>query len=409
MPPTKHSRLGASKSKRWINCPGSVQASEGIEESVTWYATEGTAAHELLEWCLADGLQAEEFVGATVEVEEKDGVHEVEVTEEMAEAVQVAIDHVRGLLEPGDELLLEQEFDLEPLGPPEPMFGTSDVCVVKRSQKHLDVLDYKHGQGVAVDATENTQLLYYALGAVVKLHQSFVPETITIWIMQPRGHHPAGPFRSYSLTFQELVEFKKELFERAEATQDPEAPLNPGEWCRFCPALPTCPAQREHAIEVAQTEFDAVPVEELEEALPDPGQLTAAQLTLVIERGDILTDWVKSVNAHAVAMLERGEELPGFKLVEGRSNRRWKDEEAAERYLANKGLRKEERFRMKLVSPAQAEKALKRRGELGSAKKLPQLWEKPEGRPKLVPESDSRPALTPSVYEDFEALPESTD
>lgn len=396
MPPKKHARLGASKAKRWMNCPGSVGLSEGIEDVTSSYATEGTAAHNLVERCLNGGVEAMSFLGLEIPA---DDTH-VMATEEMCEAVQTFVDHVMSLVDdPRDEMFLEHQFDLAPLSPPEEMYGTSDVTLWKPQINHLHVLDYKHGVGVAVDAKENEQCMMYALGAVIELRKR--PDYITVWIGQPRGFHPAGPIREYTFTFEELKAFKFTLFAAAEATQQPDAPLAVGDWCRFCPALAVCPAQMENATAVAQMDFADMVEGGNEETLPTPDTLDITQLVFVLQAGDVVVDWIKAVHKHAANLLDRGEDVPGFKLIAGRANRRWKDPEKVERFLSRKKLKKDERYNLKLISPAQAEKALKAIGE-----ELPEKWwEKPEGKPKLVPAADARPALSPSAQEDFD-IPE---
>lgn len=399
MPPTTHASLGASSSHRWMACPGSVALSEGIPDSTSPYAIEGTAAHDLGEMALAKGFDCDVWLGTEIKVTERleDGrieVHHVEVTEEMCEAVQVYVDHVRKQHEAageGAELMLERKFDLSPLNPPGPMFGTSDAVIWAPTTRVLDISDYKHGQGVAVDATENSQLRYYALGAVVALNKK--PDLIRMTIVQPRASHPAGIIRTDEMTWDELVSFKSELFAAGARTQEPDAPLVPGEHCRFCKAQAICPAQRKMAIEVAQSEFDVEP----EPVLTPAEQLTEEQLALVLEKADLIRNWLGAVESHVVSLLDRGQEVVGWKLVEGRSNRRWKDEEHVETVLV--GILGDEAHEKKLLSPAKAEKALK-----GIGTKLdPDLVEKPAGRPKLVPAHDARPALLPSAQDEFTA------
>lgn len=406
MAPTLHAKLGASSSHRWMNCPGSINASEGIEDEGSDYAREGTAAHEVGERCLRHGTDAIVYLDTVVAVEDEQGTHHFTVTEEMCEAVQVYVDHIRRRIgEMGGEgvvtMFVEHRFNLERLNPPGPMFGTSDCTLWCEATRHLDVNDYKHGAGVAVDATENSQLMMYALGAVVELNKR--PETIRVTITQPRGHHPDGIIRSYDFTWDELVAFKEELFQRARDTEDPDAPRVAGEWCRFCPAIATCETKKAQANLVAQGAFDVVAPPEEEQELPAPGTLSDEQLSFVLHHSGQVMDWLRAVEAHVMGKLERGTDFPGYKLVEGRSNRRWKDEEATDKYLRGRGLKKDERFKMKLVSPAQAEKALK--GLDGPP--LPErLWEKPTGKMKLVPESDKRPAIQRGAENVFGVVPQ---
>lgn len=390
MPPTEHAILGASSSHRWMECPGSIRLAEPIpDEETSIYAAEGTVAHDLGERALTENVAAESFAGETYEVEG----FEIEVTDEMTSAVQEYVDYVRarGFDSEHEGHFLEHRFNLAPLDPPRPMFGTADCTLWDGST--LEIIDYKHGRGVTVDAVGNPQLRYYALGAVLELNVK--PDLIRMTIVQPRGHHPDGIIRSDEITFAELIEFKKELFEAAEATTDPEAPLNPGDHCQFCKARAICPAQRDLAMEVAKTDFDTY-------TPPSPDSLTTEEMVKVLVVSSNLQSWLKDVEKHAISMMDRGEDVPGFKLVEGRSNRQWTDEEEADKYLRGKGLKVDERAPRKFVSPYAAEKALKKAGLLDSARKLDELIEKSQGKPTLAPVDDSRPALPPSAQDDFD-------
>lgn len=390
-----HSRLGASKAHRWMACPGSVTATDGIEETPSEYAEEGTAAHNLLEQWLRDPPGVSLF-----QEEEPDG--------EMEAAVRVAYDHVLDRMSEIDDdelypdgevrVMIEQQFDLAPLNPPEPMYGTTDVALWYEPTRHLEVIDYKHGQGVVVDAVGNVQLRYYALGAVLEVGKR--PNTIRVTIVQPRAYHPDGPIRSEDLTWDELVQFKTQLMDAARATQAPDAPRVPGSHCRFCLAAARCPARMELANEVVRGVFEPVPEVE---PLPAPGRLTDAELAFVLEHMQDIRNWFSAIEGEVTDRLLLTGSFPGWKLVEGRTQRRWVDETETDRYLRGRGLKVSERFVRKLVSPAQAERLLKDR----PGPELPErLWTKPEGGRKLAPESDKRPALREAAANVFGVVPE---
>lgn len=411
MPPTTHARLGASSSKRWMNCPGSVALSEGIPDPTSEYALEGTCAHELLEKVLDAWIQGEhdivpaEYVGVAFEVDEdEDGTPVLwVVTEEMATAVNEAAEYAwtryRELVNQDreTEIYLERTFDLSPLDPPEPMFGTADIVIWAPNLKLMVVIDYKHGQGVVVEVEENSQVMMYALGATVA--QGTIPEAFETTIIQPRAHHPDGAIRTYEFARDRLISFKKELFDAALATQDPQAPYAVGDWCKFCRAMPICKAQRSHAVELATIEFDIQPQEDLAEALPDPGLLTPREVSEIVLRAPIVMEWLRAMESHALTILQQGGDIPGFKLVEGRTMRKWVEPERAEAYLARQGLKKGERTTAKLISPAQAEKKMKALGK--DPAKLERFWAKPEGQAKLAPVDDPRPEIPTSADADF--------
>jgi hypothetical protein len=397
----QHSQLSASGAKRWMNCPGSVRMEEGQPDSGSSYAREGTAAHELIETCLRDGvLDPIDFLGQDIGVPISGEVSEfIAVTPDMVDATTVFVNYVRDRIAAniGAIVHFERRGDLGVFNPPVPMFGTADVVIFHPERGHMEVIDYKHGQGVVVEVTRNEQTMYYAL--VASVAEGRVPDTIRCTIVQPRAQHDDGPIRSYDFDRDELVAFKHELMAAAERTQDPDAPLQVGPWCRFCRAKAICPAQKQHAVDLMQAEFEF----EVAPQVPSPQSLTTEELGVILLRAPYVMDWLREVESYALAHVENGGHIPGFKLVEKRTNRRWKDEDAAERYLARRGLKKSERTKQSVVSPSQAEKLLKQKG-LDTAR-LEKHWEKPEGAAKLVPEEDSRPQIKSSVESDFELLP----
>lgn len=398
--PTTHAALGASSSHRWMECAGSVRLSEGIPDSSSPYAREGTAAHELAAECLTRGGNAADRVGDTITVtEQEDGEdveYPIEVTEEMATAVQTYVDAVREKAAMGNVVRIETRFDLSPLDPPAPMFGTADAVIYRREDKHLFVDDYKHGQGVIVEAENNPQLMYYALGAVVDLQAK--PDEITVTIHQPRGRTDET-VRGWTFSWDDLLAFKKELFEAAARTQEDDAPLNPGDHCRFCPALPVCPAQKQQAMDVAQTEFDT----DGNTSLVDPDQLDDATIRRVLDKKDDIVKWLRSVEDHVRTRMEQGESFEGYKLVEKRATRKWIDDEAAQNYLQRK-LGKKAIIVEKLVSPYQAEKAFKAADEEVPGY-LDTLYEAKSSGYNLAPDSSPKPAvdLLEDAQGEFEA------
>jgi hypothetical protein len=388
MPPGKHAKLGASGARRWRNCSGSINLSEGQPNTTSIYAAEGTVAHEIGEKLLRHGQGANVQMGGPIL---QDGFT-IEITDEMLEAVQVYVDFVSEQAE-GHTLLLEQQFDLAPLSPPGPMYGTADAVVWNEEEKHLHVIDYKHGAGIAVDAEKNDQGLVYVLGAVVEFGRK--PDTMTFTIVQPRAFHEDGEIRSWDLTWDELTEAKRDLFIDAEATLYVDAPLEAGDWCRFCPAHAICPAQRSQALALAQDAFAVEPT------FPAVETMSLVDIAEVLDKGGDVQDWIKSVGAYALNMLKNGEEIPGYKLVEKRTNRRWVDPDAAMKYLKSRRLKVDERYVRKPVSPAQAEKVLKAKG----GRALPEsLVEKPEGGPALASIEDKRPEKLSGMREAFGVL-----
>jgi hypothetical protein len=383
------------------------------------YADGGTAAHEILKRCLEKGVDADLFLDTVIQVE--DMAEPVQVDEEMVEAVQVVLDYVQKELDAGWELHgVEVRFDLSPLNPPGPMYGRADVVLKWPGQParkfmntagqgqvsmpkpmKLKVIDLKYGVGVVVEVKRNSQLMYYALGAVVELNE--IPAELTSVVVQPRAIHTDGIVREWSYPYEYLKEFKGALFTAAERTQDDDAPLAVGSWCRFCPAQAICPEQLRTAEETAQAEFAAlVPIEDGESTqLPAPGALDAEHLTEVMEKAPIIEAWFKAVRNYVRERTEEGEDL-GFKLVPKRGRRVWVDADRAEQE-AVVALGDDAYAPRKLRSVTQMEKALKATG----GKLPPEMWHMVSSGTNLVPNADPRPAVPalPAAAEEFEVEP----
>lgn len=359
--------------------------SEGQASNETEYAAEGTAAHELASDCLMLDRDAVEFEGQVI----KAGKYEFTVDEEMIEAVQMYVDHVRELIAaiPGEyEVSYEQQLNMRHIHPD--VWGTGDTVLYDVDRQWLDVLDYKHGKGVVVEVRENSQLFTYAAGAGHRYSNRPV-RGITLWVIQPRAPHPDGPIRSWDADLIELMEFESHLRERALATEADDAPLNPGEWCRFCPALPTCPAARERSAAAALLEF-------AEEGY-SVDQMTPEQMAGVLHDADYILNWVKAVQQHAHDEAVAGRIVPGFKLVAKRASRKWKDEATVmielETVLGNDIYTEP-----KLRSPAQIEKLVGKASFRGIEEAH---VDKVSSGTNLVPFSDPRPAVKTEGLEDF--------
>lgn len=396
----QHATLGASSSERWMACPGSVRMEEGKPDTPSIYKQEGTAAHEIAARALTTGRDPDLWVGSVVEVQDGEEWFEVEITDEMAEAAQVFVDYVREVQKGRGEreLFVETRIDLSRLNPPAPMYGTADAAVVVRAgdKAAIEVIDFKYGQGKVVEVTDNSQARYYALGFTVATNVK--ADLYKVTIVQPRAPHEDGVIRSEKFGWDDLVAFKKELFEAGERTLDPDAPLVVGDHCKFCKAKPVCPEQRKLAEATAQAEFSALPVVAAGDkapALPEPSELSIEDLMEVMEKGHLITSWISSVYEHVKTLTESGMDL-GYKLVPKRGMRRWLDEDATAEWLEQHIG--DEAYKKKLRSPAQAEAALKQIGM-----KLPEeMWHKVSSGTNLVPNDDPREAVPPPLAADDE-------
>lgn len=374
-------------------CPASIRMSEGIPSRSSVYADEGTAAHQLAERCLRERQNPWRFIGQTETVNGQPW----EITEEMAEAVQVFIDCIRGpngAMQEGDHLLIERRFDLSSVHPG--MFGTNDACVISPSRRTLFVFDYKHGKGHAVEARGNPQLRYYGLGALLNAAGGGGIERLVLTIVQPRAPHRDGPIRSEEIDILDLLDWAGELKRAAVATEDPFAPLAAGDHCLFCPASAVCPALQKRALTEAAADFDGADIR----VPADPSTLSMDQIVRVLNAADLIDGWVAAVRAHALHLAESGTEVPGYKLVPKRATRRWRDEAEVPTAEAVLHVPHDDLYVRKLKSPAQIEKLLPReRRHL-----LEPLVEKISSGVNLVRDDDARPAQAPSAIADFSGV-----
>ena len=380
----KHARLSASGSHRWLACPGSILLEESYpEDVVSEFAEYGTAGHQLAQLCLEKERPATLFEGQVFNKSENfpEGF---KVDTEMADAVQTYLDYCNSLGEGETHIEKRVDFSLYV----NEGFGTADFIKVKDNEIH--VVDLKMGKGVKVNAINNTQGMLYALGVVwdSKLADN---DIVHIAIVQPRLDH----ISEWSLTVNALLTWGTDSVRpRAEQAWNGEPIFNPGETqCRFCKAKPTCKALAEHSLKTAMDTFTDIPTEE---DLKEVHTLTHAEIGALLPRVNTLVNWAKSLEAHAFSELDKGEKIPGYKLVMGRSgNRKWTNEDDIERKLTQMGVRKSEMFSTKILTPAQMCKIIKKKDL--SVTQIETYWNSPEGKPTIAVESDSRDEIRPST------------
>jgi hypothetical protein len=390
-----HAKLSPSAAHRWWNCPGSIRECAGIEQTSSIYADEGAAAHTLAERCLRERVDADEFIGQWVNLRSgkvsddhsSDHGLYIEITEEMVEAVQIYADVVREIKHiQGVECEIEAKLDLRSV--PGMEFGTGDFCAYSPADLTLDVIDFKYGKGVAVEVKENPQLLSYAIGTAKRYHNRGLKK-VRLTVVQPRAPHPDGAIRTYECDAVDLMDFESELSAAAERTAEPDAPLKPGEWCKFCPAAAQCPALQSFALDAAREAFAEQPV--AVEAL------SSERLGEIYQVAQRLKDFVKRVEEHAHHEARHGRVPPGTKLVMKRANRKWKDEAEAQEFLLLLGYEEDDIVEKNLISPATADRMLKKQ----KAAIEPYVTRESSGT-TLVVLSDPRPAakVDASVFAD---------
>ena len=281
-------------------------------------------------------------------------------------------------------MLVEQRVDFSDWVPEG--FGTADAVVMADSTLH--VIDLKTGQGVRVDADMNSQLMLYALGSLVKFGLLFDFERINMVIHQPFLDHVS----EFEISVDDLLLWAdSEVKPAAELALTSDAPRVAGkDQCKWCKAKSRCREYASQAMKVVTDDFTGFETIEVKEA----GDLSDTEIAAILEQKALVESLLKTIEETAISALMSGVEFPGFKLVAGRSLRKWRDEAEAETAIRKK-LKVADAYTKKLISPAQAEKKLGKQHPL-----IDDLTVKPEGKPTLVPETDKRNALVFSTVED---------
>jgi len=367
-----HSKWGASSADRWMNCPASVKLIEKAPpQKSSHYAQEGTCAHELAEIAMVEDKPCSHYVGQTMEG--------WEVTEEMAEYVQTYVDYVlqasSGI---NKDLLLEEKFHLNFIR--EGLFGSNDACVLE-FMGTLEVIDLKYGKGKVVEAVDNKQLMYYALGAG---HGSDFTQ-IKLTIVQPRVK---DPIKSHTITMDELNKYAEELGKAVDATKMDDANFSAGSHCFFCPAKGICKEQRKSAQKVACMDF-GVSEPKTESSLPSAEVMDAKTLRNILEHADGVKKWLDSVQAYAMHKLEKGLPVDGYKLVKSKVNRKVQSETELKMAFGD------EIYEQKLLGIGKLEKKF-------GKEQVAEFLFKPEAKLTMAKESDKREAVyANSIAQDF--------
>ncbi len=360
-----HALLSASSSHRWLNCPPSARLCEGYDDKGSNFAAEGSDAHSLCEYKLrkALGMEAkdptEDLTWYDAEMEESASGYAAFVMELVAEAKKTCSDPV---------VLIEQRLDYSKYV--QSGFGTGDCVLI--SDGTLHIVDFKYGRGVLVEAEDNPQMKLYALGALEIFDCLYDIDNVSMTIYQPRRANVS----TFTLTRQELLDWAETvLVPTAELAYVGDGEYHCGEWCQFCKAKADCRERARANMELARYEFRQPPL------------LTDEEVEEILGKLDSLMDWASDIKDYALQAAISGKHWSGYKLVEGRANRRYTNEAAVEQAVANAGYDPYER-RLLGITAMQKRLGKARFDELLSA-----YIEKPQGKPTLVPESDNRPAM----------------
>lgn len=363
-----HAVLSASGAHRWLNCLPSARLELEFVNNESSAAAEGTAAHALCEHKLKKALHMRSKRPVSVynsdEMEEHSDAYVEFVMEQLELAKQGCTDPL---------ILIEQRLDFSCYVPQG--FGTGDCIII--ADKKLHIIDFKYGMGVLVDAVDNPQMKLYALGALEIYDSLYDIEEVSMTIFQPRRENVS----TWTIRVEDLKDWaENELRPKAKKAYEGEGDYLPGEWCTFCRAAVKCRARAEEKLKLAQSEFKLPPL------------LTDSEIEEVLSKLSDLTKWANEIIAYATdAAVNHGKEWHGFKVVEGRSVRKYKDEDAVAKVAKANGYK--DIFRQSLITLTEMERLM---GKSKFEKILGDLIHKPPGKPTLVPLSDKRPAMNVS-------------
>ena len=389
--PDVHALLSASSSHRWLACTKSAKLEAGYPDQTSSYAEEGTVAHALADiktrYVLSQ-ISKKEYNAEVKKLKDTpEGCKYInaemeEATEAYAKFIHAHYQELRKTCK-DPVAMTEVRVDFSNWVPEG--FGTSDCLLI--ADDILEVIDFKYGKGVKVEAAGNSQMQLYALGACQVYGPLYDPSIVHMTIFQPR-------ISSEPSTARILIE---DLYEWAETTVRPKAALafsGKGDFapsvetCRFCKVKAVCRARYTENVKL----FDDA---------PDPEMCTVDELAKILDQAKDIKAWLADIEEHIFATLSKGDSVPGWKLVEGRSVRDIRDkDEAIERFLAD-GVKQDDLYEYSLLSLAKMEKAF---GKAYINELLGDLIVKPVGKLTLAPESDKRPAVTPeeALLKEFE-------
>lgn len=378
----QHALLGASSAERWINCTPSARLTEQLKDTTSVYAAEGTLAHTVAELLLNNEL------GLTGPKKYKQSLKTLQNSnyyyEGMIDEVSIYTDYVieqlnEAVQATGDPIIFpEERLDFSNYVPEG--FGTGDCIII--ADGTLEIIDLKFGKGVEVSAEGNPQLMLYALGAYEKFGFIYDIQNIKMTIAQVR----LGNISSSTITTKSLLNWAETVVRpAAKLAFAGEGEQVPGSWCKFCGLKAECKARAKKNLAFVKKYQDAT--------------ITMELIAAILDQAGEITSWISDVTETALMKALDGEEIPGYKVVEGRSNRQISDDAALAEILEKETAKPEEIWKPKALQTITALEKLfgkKRFAELAQAYII-----KPPGKPTLVPNSDKRPALN-SPEDDFD-------
>ncbi len=385
-----HAKLSASGAHRWSVCTGSVALSEGIPNTTSEFAAQGTYAHHIAAECLANPVKYEPR--DWIDYQETIDGYVISCDEEMVEAVEDYLRTVRSYISSDEDVLLvEQDFTPELIKLHPDFGGSADAIIISKLHNTIYVFDLKYGAGIKVDAFNNIQLKYYALGALLASKASV--DKVVIGVVQPRLKLDGEALSTYEFDAVDLVDFSADLIDAANETADLDAPLVPGEkQCQWCP-VGDCPALKARQDELMTQEFEIIG-----DDLPSDTLGKALDIIPLVEAR------IKQLRELAYQNGLKGNPPPGYKIVEKVARRKFKSlEEAEAKY--EKILGNDAFTEPKLKTAPQIEKLLSKEDK----KALADDVEKVSSGLTLVAESDKRQPALLAAPDDFDIVENKTD
>ncbi|EEO3297295.1 DUF2800 domain-containing protein [Listeria monocytogenes] len=376
--PEIHAKLSASGSSRWLNCTPSIALEAKFPEQKNGgvFAQEGTLAHSFAE------LLLQKFNGDVAKAEyarklnrlKKNSLYDASMIDHVEVYTTIVIEKFQEAHAADKNAVLSIEQQLDYSSYARGGFGTGDAVIVGNGV--VEIIDLKYGKGVPVSAEENSQLMLYGLGAYNAFELDYDLHTVRMTIVQPR----LDDVTEFEMEVSDLLDWAENVVKPAALLADAgKGELNPGPWCKFCRARSICKARAE--ANLALTSYD----------FKDPRLLQPDEIAKVLGQVAELKSWVEDVKSFALKEAESGGiEFPGWKLVEGRSNRRYADAEMVQAMMELEGYSEEELLSKKLISLTDMEKLI---GKKQVSAILGDLIEKPAGKPTLVVETDKRQAI----------------
>lgn len=382
-----HAILSPSAASRWLACTPSARFEQSLDDKGSIFAQEGTLAHSLGE------LMINYKLGRTKKADYKKQLTKIAESEYYSESMHEYCDgYAAFVMEKFAEaqaktkdaqIFLEVKLDMTKYVPEG--FGTSDVVIV--ADHTAFKIDLKYGKGVPVSAVQNKQLMLYALGVLDKFEFLYAIDNIELTIYQPRIDN----IESWSITVKELEQWaENELKPKAQLAFDGKGEHVPGPHCGFCKGKAVCKALADSMLELAKHDF------------AESKTLTDEEISNIMSKTKMFTSWLDAVNDYALDQaVNHGKMWPGYKLVEGRSNRKYIDETQVAEKLLQSGIKEENIYTKKILSITALESEI---GKKEFAVLLDGLIIKPQGKPTLAVESDKRPAFNSNdaAIKDFE-------